>query len=134
MNIPQFRSSFSRASLATLLALGGLVAFATTARADDTATLQRLAAGKAPLTAKFDKKATTDSAPYSLTLTNTSADTLKVSIKVLLSVAFHADNKARNIAEQPIAAGKSVSISDLAAGDKITVTVAGYDALQLVVP
>lgn len=128
------RSSFARAGLAALLALGGLLALATSSRADATPSLQRLGAGKAPLSAKFDKKATTDSAPYTLTLTNTSADSLKVSIKVLLSVAFHADNKARNIPEQSVAAGKSISLSDLAAGDKVTVTVAGYDNLELVVP
>src|ERR1700753_1309684 len=105
MNILKLRSSLSLAGLAALFLLGGIAAVS--ARGEDAPTLQRLATEKAPLKSHFEKKATTDGAPYTLTLTNTSSKSVKVTIKVLLSVAFHADNRARNIPEQSIEAGNS---------------------------
>ena len=103
------------------------------ARAADATTMQPLA-DKLPLTGTFEKGPAGENGPYTLKLTNTSTSSLKVSAKVLLSVAFHADNKARVIPEHTIDAGQSWSISDLAAADKVIVTAAGYAPLELVVP
>ncbi len=94
-----------------------------------------VAAAKAlPLKHQFRKVKDAEAGPYTLKLTNTSSEPLKVSAQVLLAVAFHATDKARNVPEETIAPGKSWTIKDLATDDKITVKADGYDSLQLTVP
>lgn len=104
--------------------------------AADTATLQPLAdkAPSLPVTSAFEKVAGAEHGPYVLKLTNTSKDALKVSVKVLLSVAFHAEAKARNLPEQAIDAGKTWTVADLSAQDKVIVTAKGFAPLELAVP
>lgn len=92
------------------------------------------ATNKAPLKHTFRKDKKAEAGPYVLTLKNTSEQPLKISGQVLLAVAFHATDKARAIAEETIAPGKSLKISDLASADKVTIKVEGYDTLELVVP
>jgi hypothetical protein len=75
-----------------------------------------------------------ENGPYVLKVKNTSADTLKVSAKILLAVAFHADNKAKLVPEHAIAAGDTWSIADLAAADKVILTATGFAPLEIVVP
>jgi hypothetical protein len=137
-SLPSVRSTLSRTALFALgcaLSLApGLIA---AARATDALALQPLAADKAPalpLTAAFEKGTGAEGAPYVLKLTNTSKEAVKVAAKVLLSVAFHADSKARNIPEHAIAAGATWSISDLAANDKVVISAKGFAPLELTVP
>ena len=86
-----------------------------------------------PLSASFAKTAGAENAPYVLTLKNDSTSTVKASAKVLLAVAFHAEAKARNVAEQVVEPGKTWTIDDLAKGDKVTVSAAGFTPLELTV-
>jgi hypothetical protein len=87
-----------------------------------------------PLTATFAKVKGAEGAPYVLTLKNVSNETVKAKAKILLSVAFHADSKARNLPEHAIDAGKEWTISELAAADKVIVTADGFEPLELTVP
>src|SRR5438309_7157781 len=57
------------------------------------------AAPALPFTATFEKASAAEGAPYVLKLKNDSKETIKASAKVLLAVAFHAENKARVVAE-----------------------------------
>ncbi len=90
-------------------------------------------AGCLPLTSTFEK-ATGETGPYILKLKNDSKDTIKASAKVLLSVAFHADNKARMVPEHAIDPGQTWTIPGLAATDKVTITAKGFSPLELTVP
>ena len=92
-------------------------------------------AAKLPVTATFEKVTTAEAGPpYVLHLKNESKDALKVSGKVLLSVAFHSSSKARNVPEHVIAAGATFSIGELAANDKVILTAEGFAPLELTVP
>ncbi len=131
------RSATRRTALIALGCVFGLALVQVPAmKAAGTATLQPLAdkAPSLPLTATFEKVTGTESGPYVLTLKNDSKDALKVSAKVLLSVAFHAEAKARNVPEHAIDAGQTWSIPNLAAQDRITVTAKGFAPLELTVP
>jgi hypothetical protein len=86
-----------------------------------------------PLAATFAKTEGEDG-PYVLSLKNTSDSSVKVSVKILLSVYFHADSKAKNIPEHAIDAGQVWTIPGLAANDKLIVTGAGFAPLELTVP
>ena len=72
-----------------------------------------------PVTAKFEKGA--------------SKETLKVSAKQLLAVAYHAENKAKDLGEQTIPAGKEHTFSGLAADDRVVLTAQGYAPMTLTV-
>jgi hypothetical protein len=100
------------------------------------AALQPLAdkAPSLPLTAAFEKVTGGESGPYVLHLKNDSSDAVKVSAKVLLSVVFHANSKARNLPEHVIDPGQVWSIPDLASADRVVVTAAGFAPLELTVP
>jgi hypothetical protein len=86
-----------------------------------------------PLTASFAKTEGEDG-PYVLSLKNTSADSIKVSGKVLLSVFFHADSKSRTIPEHAVDAGQVWTVTGLAANDKVVLTAPGFAPLELTVP
>jgi hypothetical protein len=123
-----------------LLAVGGTIGLALVStaalRAADLATLQPRSdqAAQLPLTAAFEKVTGGENGPYVLKLTNTSKEAVSVSAKILLSVAFHADNKARTLPEHTIGAGETWSIPDLAAKDKVILTAKDYAPMELVVP
>jgi len=87
-----------------------------------------------PVTAVFDKSANAERGPYVLTVTNNAKDTLKVSAKILLSVAFHMGSKNWDLPEQAIEPGKTWTIPELTAGDKVTLLAQGYAPLELIVP
>jgi hypothetical protein len=89
-------------------------------------------ASNAPLEATFEKTSA-DKTPYVLHLKNTSSQELTVSGKILLASAFHSESKAKMLKEHKIAAGKTWTIKNLSVDDKVTVTAAGYDPLQLTV-
>jgi hypothetical protein len=107
-----------------------------TTQASTLAGLQPLAdeAPSLPLTSKFEKVADGEGGPYVLKLKNTSNSALKVSAKVLLSVSFHAESKARNIPEHVIDAGQVWTIPELAANDKVIINAKNYVPLELTVP
>ena len=86
-----------------------------------------------PVTAAFEKGESKEGGPFTLKLKNTSSESLKVSVKVLLAVAYHAENKAKNLPETTLAAGKEQSFPGLAADDRVVVTAAGYAPLTLTV-
>jgi hypothetical protein len=137
MNNNHISSPRSAVARVTLVAFGCALLLAPALKATDATTMQPLAAEKAaalPVTTAFEKGPAGEKGPYVLKVTNTSKDALKVTVKVLLSVAFHADNKARNLPEQSIAAGGSISVPDLAAADKVIITAAGFAPLELTVP
>jgi hypothetical protein len=127
-------------SRATLIITGGLlglaVAFAPALRAsaDDAKSKVADKAQALPLTATFAKDKKAEGAPYTLTLKNVSAHTVKVKAKILLAVAMHADSKAKHLPEQTIDAGKDWSIPGLAAQDKVELTAEGFAPLEVVVP
>jgi hypothetical protein len=127
--------STSIASAAFALACVLALAQAPSARAAD-ATMNSLEdkAPSLPLTASFAKVTDPETGPYVLSLKNTSDGALKVTVKVLLSVYFHADSKARNIPEHAIGAGETWTVPGLAAADKVTVSASGYASLELTVP
>jgi hypothetical protein len=106
------------------------------ARAGDTPALRTLddQAPSLPLSTSFEKGTDPDVGPYILNLKNTSKDAIKISIKIHLSVAFHASTKDRNIPDHVIDPGQVWSVSDLAAGDKVTVSAQGFAPLELTVP
>ncbi len=84
-----------------------------------------------PVTVTFEKVAVKDAPPYVAKLTNTSKESLKVSVKVRLSVAAHPMEKSRNVPDQVIEAGKTASVPNLAVGDKLTLTAAGFAPLEV---
>lgn len=139
MIISNISSTRLASCIATLFALGcafGLaIVQSPSLKADDTAALRPVAdkAPNLPVTATFEKAADADRAPYVLKLKNDSQDALKVSAKVLLSVAFHMESKARNIPEHVIDPGQVWTISELAAGDKVIVTAKDFAPLELTV-
>jgi hypothetical protein len=138
-NTSSARSTMGRIALLALgcaFAINLAVVQVPAVKAAETAALQP-AADKAPalpLTATFEKGTAADKGPYVLKLTNTSKDTVKVSAKILLSVAFHMGSKNWDLPEHAIEAGQVWTIPDLSAGDKITVTAPGFAPLELVVP
>ena len=71
--------------------------------------------------------------PFVLSVKNDANDTLKVSAKILLAVAFHMGTKNMDLPEHAIAAGETWAINDLAAGDKVTLLAPGYAPLEVTV-
>jgi hypothetical protein len=138
MNTSNRSSTRSVLCSSALLALACALVLAlvpTSALRAEGAALQPLAdqAPSLPLSASFEKVAGTDTAPYVLTLKNDSDKEVKASAKVLLAVAFHAESKARMVPEHVIDAGKTWTIADLSAGDRVTVSAEGFAPLELTV-
>ncbi len=87
-----------------------------------------------PLKPTIEKVASTEGTPFVLHLKNESKESLKVSGKVLLAVVHHAMDKARPVAEQTVAAGASLTIKDLSADDRVILTAAGHEPLEVRIP
>ena len=120
-------------SCAALLALTAAPAL----QAAGLTTLQSLAdaapaATALPLDVKIEKVADKEKA-FVVKLTNHSKDSLKVTAKVLLAVAFHGEEKARRIPAHTIEAGKEWSIDDLAFDDHVILSADGFDTLKITV-
>jgi hypothetical protein len=79
-------------------------------------------------------KAEGDKGPYTLALQNTGEKDLSASASVQKSVASHGDRKTRDVGPMTVKAGDTWTIDSLAAGDKVTVTVAGYAPLVVSIP
>ena len=134
----RIRSAFPRTSL---IALGCVLSLTAAqipaARGSDASSALRPLDDKAPslpITADFSKGTDPNVGPYILSLTNTSKDAIKVSVKIHLSVSFHANTKDRNVPDHVIDPGQVWTLDDLAAADKVTVTADGFAPLELTVP
>lgn len=114
-------------SLCALAVIAGLALAIPTAQAADKAPAL-------PLKASFEKVASADGTPFVLRLKNESKESLKVSGKVLLSVVHHAMDKARAIPEETVAAGGTMTIKGLSAEDRVMLTAAGHETLEVRVP
>ena len=125
------------ASKTALLILGSafsLALFSTPAlRAADPATPPAAAAKKLPLTAMIEKAAhpAENAPPFILKLKNDSSASIKVSGKVLLSVHAHNMDKARLVPAHVVEAGQTMTITDLAALDKVIVSADGFAPLEI---
>ena len=88
-----------------------------------------------PLAASFGKgKAGEHGGPYAVTLKNTGKKDLKLSAKIVQSVAAHNTAKTIDVPAHELKAGDSWTINDLAVEDRVVVTADGYDKLEVVVP
>lgn len=137
MILSNLRSSGRAARHGLLVALGSLLALSFVAapalRADDAPAAATAEAKPLPVTTSFKKSKHADGVSFELKVKNTSDEELKVSAQVLLSVAFHATNKARNLPAHKIKPGKMWHIKDLSAQDKVTLTAEGYAPLEVTV-
>lgn len=128
------KTNTSRSALLTLgFVLSLVLVPVTTLRAAGTEAMQPLTEKtlkSLPLTHTLAKVAG-ENGPHTLKLTNTSKASLKVSVKILLSVYSHASDKAKNLPEQTIEAGKDWTITQLAALDKVIISAEGYAPLEL---
>jgi len=132
-NIAAKRSSLSKIALVVMGCALSLVLLPVSAlKATENVALQPLANKALPLSHSFEKVAG-ENGPFVLKLTNTSNDSVKVSVQVLLSVYSHATTKARNLPEQAIAAGKDMTIPQLVALDKVIIKAEGFETLELTV-
>jgi hypothetical protein len=136
-NITSSRPALGRIVLIVLgCAFSLALAQAPALKAADSIALQPLAdkALSMPLTFAFEKVLGAEHGPYVLKLTNTSKDALKVGTKILLSVAFHAESKAKILPEHVIEAGQMWTIPGLAAQDRVILTAQGFTPLEVTVP
>lgn len=121
------QSSFRRLAFA----LGCVFAFVTVPaiHAADVAATPRADHKALPITTAFEKDSS-DKGPIVLKITNTSAATIKLEVAVAESVLTHA--KARNRKhDYTIEAGKSDTVTELAVGDKVTISAEGHETLHL---
>ena len=131
MNKPNIGSVRKSALLTLGFALSLVLLPVAALNAATTETMKPLADKPAlPLTHSLSK-VTGEKGPHELKLTNTSKAALKVNVKILLSVYSHASDKAKILPEQTIEAGKSTTVSQLAALDKVVVTAEGFAPLEL---
>jgi hypothetical protein len=136
MKLSPTQSSFGKLSLLSI-SCAALLAFAARGlNAADLPTVQPLADGAPaaaaalPLDVKIEKVADKEKA-FVVKLTNHSKDSLKVTAKVLLAVAFHGEERARRIPAHSIDAGKEWSIEDLAFDDHVVVSAEGFAPLEI---
>jgi hypothetical protein len=137
--------STSSSSLVARAAIFALLSIASISFAADAAPSDRKAnaptqpmseqAAKLPIQSSFKKeKSGENKGLYTLTLKNTSATPLTVSVTVDESVNMHARPKTRTLSPSVIEPGKTLKVDALAAQDKVTATADGFAPLQLVVP
>lgn len=133
---PVARSAF----LKTALFLFGATLAVSTAQvfaAPAPETVLRPLADKAmslPVKTSFVKvKAGENGGQYALKVTNTSKESLKLTVAVIESVTTHSHPKNRTIPEHTLKAGEELSVDDLAVGDKVTLSAVGFEPLALTV-
>ena len=87
-----------------------------------------------PLSHTFEKSPDGGATPFVVNVKNDSKATLKLSGHVLLSVVNHASDKARKLPDHSLEAGKTWTITELTADDKVILSAAGYAPLEIRVP
>lgn len=92
------------------------------------------AAPALPLSHTFEKSSDGSATPFVVKVKNDSKATLQLSGHVLLSVVNHATDKARKLPDHSLEAGKTWTISELTADDKVILSAAGYAPLEIRVP
>jgi len=102
--------------------------------ADSSAPQPRADAPALPLSHSFEKVESAHGTPFVLKVKNDSKVTLQLSGHVLLSVVNHAMDKARKLPDQSLEAGKTWTITELTADDKVVLNAAGYAPLEIKVP
>jgi len=138
------KNHYSFASLATFVKAALFLVSSTLAISAATAsaapapdrTLQPLAdkAMALPVKTSFEKvKAGENGGQFSLKVTNTSKESLKIAVAVVESVTTHSHPKNRTLPAQTVKAGDHVSVDDLAVGDKVTLSAEGFEPLVLTV-
>ena len=122
--------------LLALACLAGLPFLSVSALAiDDTSAPQpRADAPALPLSHSFEKVESAQGTPFVLKVKNDSKVTLQLSGHVLLSVVNHAMDKARKLPDHSLEAGKTWTITELTADDKVVLNAAGYAPLEIRVP
>ena len=121
--------------LLALACLAGLPFVAVSVSAADASPAQPRADTPAlPLSHSFEKVESAHGTPFVLKIKNDSKGTLQLSGHVLLSVVNHAMDKARKLPDQSLEAGKTWTITELTADDKVVLNAAGYAPLEIRVP
>jgi hypothetical protein len=130
------RSSGRAARFGLVLALGSVFSLAFVAapalRAADEPTAPA-AVKTLPVKTSIKKSKKDTGSVFELKVKNESGEALSVSAQVLLSVAFHATNKARNLPAHTLKPGKSWHIKELSAEDKVILTAEGYAPLEVTI-
>ena len=141
MNTPKIASTPLSTRTIALFIFGAAlllpIASVSAAPAAETVTLHSLAdkAPKLPLDSSFAKETSGENKGlYTLTLKNTSQNSVKVGGTIEQSVVSHNRPKTLPVEPQAIGPGKTRKIEGLAAHDKITLTADGFEALELTVP
>ena len=114
--------------------VAGLPFLSISALADSSAPQPRADVPALPLSHSFEKVESAHGTPFVLKVKNDSKVTLKLSGHVLLSVVNHAMDKARKLPDISLEAGKTWTITDLTADDKVTLKADGYAPLEIRVP
>ena len=118
----------------TLLALGcilGVAAVSLNAASGDLSLQARAdKAAALPVTTAVEKAA--EKGPFHLKITNTSGAALKVNVAVEQSVKSHASPKTHSTT-LTIDAGKSATVEELAAHDKVTLSAEGFAKVELTI-
>ena len=121
--------------LLALACIAGLPFVAVSVSAADASAQQpRADAQVLPLSHSFEKVESAHGTPFVLKVKNDSKVTLKLSGHVLLSVVNHAMDKARKLPDVSLEAGKTWTIAELTADDKVVLSAAGYAPLEIRVP
>jgi hypothetical protein len=126
----------SKTSLALFALFSAVLAFSSSSlQAADAPASQAAATAstaEAPLSATFEKTSS-EKTPYVLHLKNTSDKEVTASGRILLASAFHSEAKAKAIKEHKVGAGKTWTIKNLSADDKVQINAEGFAPLQLTV-
>jgi hypothetical protein len=133
----QNASSQKRAALVATLSVCGALLFIPLAQAAGNSSFTQLADKAAPLpvSTSFEKVSSGEDRGQSvLIVKNTSPEAINVAAAIVESVTFHANAKNRTLPEHRIESGKDWKIEGLARGDKITLTAAGFEPLEVTVP
>lgn len=122
--------------VATLSVCGALLFLPLTRAAGNSSSTQLAdKAAPLPVSTSFEKVSSGEDRGQSvLIVKNTSPEALKVTAAIVESVTFHANPKNRTLPEHRIESGKDWKIEGLARGDKITLTAAGFEPLEVTVP
>ena len=87
----------------------------------------------APVSVTFEQSAG-ENGPYIMTVANKGSDEIKVKVSVVASVQAHNKPKKREFPQTSLAAGKGMTVNEVAANDRVMVRVKGYAMLELVAP
>ena len=124
-----------RSTLAALGCAVGLAFLSASAlKAADAPAAPAAKAAKLPVAVTFEKNPSAEKGQYILVVKNEGKSALDLRAQIALSVAFHGTNRNKDVAPHTLGPGESWKISDLAAGDAVTLNANGYESLTVTVP